>query len=189
MGDEVCLAPFYGHTPCGSCFTCLDNNQIEVGDMDFCSNILYGNEACGCCPECLVAKSQGAEIWLQMQERVYNRALPKTAPPVPGPGRSTYVPANTIVEDPEPTDQITQVLEERGGRYGKFITNARLMQEMKRLMGIAPSWHDMSDDKKEALHMIVHKIARIVNGDPCYKDSWTDIIGYAKLVEETLDDE
>ena len=34
--------------------------------------------------------------------------------------------------------------------------------------------------------MILHKISRIVNGDPNYKDSWTDIIGYAKLVEKTL---
>jgi len=36
--------------------------------------------------------------------------------------------------------------------------------------------------------MICHKISRIVNGDPNYKDSWHDIIGYAKLIEDKLED-
>jgi len=34
--------------------------------------------------------------------------------------------------------------------------------------------------------MIAHKIGRICNGNPAYKNSWTDIIGYTKLVEQTL---
>ena len=37
--------------------------------------------------------------------------------------------------------------------------------------------------------MIAHKLGRIVNGAPEYKDSWTDIIGYTRLVEETLPEE
>jgi hypothetical protein len=35
--------------------------------------------------------------------------------------------------------------------------------------------------------MIVHKLARIVNGDPNYGDSWRDIEGYAKLVADRLE--
>ena len=31
-----------------------------------------------------------------------------------------------------------------------------------------------------------HKIGRILNGDPDYQDSWTDIIGYTRLVEVDL---
>jgi hypothetical protein len=34
--------------------------------------------------------------------------------------------------------------------------------------------------------MISHKIARILNGDPCYHDSWHDIVGFAKLVADGL---
>jgi hypothetical protein len=34
--------------------------------------------------------------------------------------------------------------------------------------------------------MILHKIARIVNGDSNYADSWHDIGGYAKLVVDEL---
>jgi len=44
----------------------------------------------------------------------------------------------------------------------------------------------MSCDQKEALEMIQHKIGRILNGDQYYHDSWHDIIGYAKLVADTL---
>jgi len=47
-------------------------------------------------------------------------------------------------------------------------------------------WNDMSGDQQEAIDMILHKIARIVNGNPNYKDSWTDIIGYATLIERRL---
>jgi hypothetical protein len=37
------------------------------------------------------------------------------------------------------------------------------------------------------MDMIMHKIGRIVNGDPDYADSWVDIAGYAKLVADRLD--
>jgi hypothetical protein len=45
----------------------------------------------------------------------------------------------------------------------------------------------MDDDMKESLDLICNKISRIVNGDPWYHDSWHDIIGYARLVEERLE--
>lgn len=53
-------------------------------------------------------------------------------------------------------------------------------------MSDSPNWAALSDDKREALEMIAHKIGRILNVDPNYHDSWHDIIGYAKLVENTL---
>lgn len=34
--------------------------------------------------------------------------------------------------------------------------------------------------------MIAGKIARIINGDPNYVDSWHDIAGYATLIEQEL---
>ena len=34
--------------------------------------------------------------------------------------------------------------------------------------------------------MILHKLARILNGDPNYVDSWHDIAGYAILVEDII---
>lgn len=40
---------------------------------------------------------------------------------------------------------------------------------------------------REALEMNAHKTARILNGDPTYKDNWMDIEGYTHLVTKTLD--
>lgn len=48
-------------------------------------------------------------------------------------------------------------------------------------------WHSLASDQKEALEMIAHKLARIINGDPDYADSWVDIAGYSKLVADRLE--
>ena len=81
---------------------------------------------------------------------------------------------------------IEQILEERGNRYGQFIDNAKFTHFVKEEMRRSPSWSKMYADQREALDMIAHKIARIVNGDPDYMDSWDDIAGYAKLVSDRL---
>ncbi len=82
---------------------------------------------------------------------------------------------------------IDDILEERGKKYGDFYGHAQVTQGIKRVMAFNPGWDEMSDDKKECLEMVAHKIGRIINGDPNYKDSWTDIIGYVRLVEQTLE--
>ena len=70
---------------------------------------------------------------------------------------------------------IDATLEERGARYGSFTGHADI-----------PKWGQLENDQKEALEMVAHKIGRILNGDPHYIDSWTDIIGYTRLVEVRL---
>ena len=81
---------------------------------------------------------------------------------------------------------VDQTLEQRGNRYGEFKGHARITQNIKRAMADSPNWADLSDDKKEALEMVAHKVGRILNGDPEYDDSWHDIGGYTRLVEQTL---
>ena len=81
---------------------------------------------------------------------------------------------------------VDATLAERGTRYGAFDSHAKITQNLKRAMVATPKWMSLSDSQKESLEMVAHKIGRIVCGDPSYKDSWTDIIGYARLVEETL---
>lgn len=81
---------------------------------------------------------------------------------------------------------VDQTLEQRGSRYGEFEGHARITQGIKRAMASSPNWEGLSDDKREALEMVAHKIGRILNGDPEYHDSWHDIIGYTRLVESTL---
>lgn len=85
-------------------------------------------------------------------------------------------------------DQITMTLEERGSRYGKFIDMASITQNLKYVVerSLADRDKSLAPDQQEALEMILHKIARIVNGDPDYVDSWVDIAGYAMLVADRL---
>lgn len=81
---------------------------------------------------------------------------------------------------------IQKTLNERGARYGSFSDNACVAQDLKNI--VREAWDDeaMNSFHKEALEMICHKMARIVNGDPNYIDSWHDIAGYATLVIEQI---
>ncbi len=81
---------------------------------------------------------------------------------------------------------IIDTLTERGNRYGKFINHAKLTQEIKAVMWNHDGWEGLDDDMKEALEMIAHKIGRILSGDPHYDDTWHDIAGYAKLIEDRI---
>lgn len=83
-------------------------------------------------------------------------------------------------------NDIRETLEERGTRYGAFCDHAEISQELKDVMHDTPNWESLRPDQKEALEMIQHKIARILNGDPDYVDSWTDIAGYSTLVADRL---
>lgn len=88
----------------------------------------------------------------------------------------------------EETD-IDETLDARAQDYGKFKDGAALMQGMKRLLADHAAKHGktFTDDQWEALEMIVHKIGRIVNGNPDKVDHWVDIAGYAKLVADRLE--
>lgn len=84
------------------------------------------------------------------------------------------------------TGNIDDTLAERGARYGTFAEHARVAQNIKRAMADSPNWQGLADDQREALEMLAHKAARILNGDADYHDSWHDIIGYTKLVADRL---
>lgn len=85
------------------------------------------------------------------------------------------------------SDSITATLAERGKRYGKFSEHAKISQLLKGVMQSRPGYEGLRADQREALEMIAHKIARILNGDPNYVDNWVDIAGYAKLVADRIE--
>ena len=86
------------------------------------------------------------------------------------------------------TQTLTETLEQRGSRYGKFTGHAEVTQTLKTVIasGLAKRDKTLAPDQQESLDMICHKIGRIVNGDPDYDDSWVDIAGYAQLVADRL---
>lgn len=86
-------------------------------------------------------------------------------------------------------DNVDKTLDTRAQSYGKFKDGAALMQSIKRSMAehAAKYGKTFADDQWEALEMIVHKIGRIVNGNPDVVDHWVDIAGYATLVADRLE--
>ena len=89
------------------------------------------------------------------------------------------------------TTDINEMLAGREARYGSFQGHAEISQHLKGviLQYQAKRGCDLDPDQREALDMIAHKIARIINGDPNYADNWVDIAGYATLVASRLEKE
>lgn len=87
---------------------------------------------------------------------------------------------------------IDKILEQRGKTYGSFARVSALSQKLKSdLKSHIEANIDFKDrftpEMHEAFDMIINKMSRIANGDPTYKDSWYDIIGYVTLVTESLE--
>lgn len=86
-------------------------------------------------------------------------------------------------------DTVQKTLSARGERYGVFEHHATIAQHLKLVMHETEAWGNLAPDQREALEMVQHKVARILNGDPDYRDSWLDIAGYAMLVHDRLEGE
>lgn len=83
-------------------------------------------------------------------------------------------------------ESIQEVLRERGKKYGEFSTHAKITQLLKGVVEQEQGYSRLNNSQREAIDMIMHKIGRIINGDPNYVDSWVDIAGYAQLVTNEL---
>ena len=79
-------------------------------------------------------------------------------------------------------ENLDGILAERGARYGSFASQAAFSQYLKDTLRKHKNYDELMHSQKEALEMIMHKISRILNGDPNYDDSWRDIAGYAELI-------
>ncbi len=118
------------------------------------------------------------QVWNEDEEREWDSFFKRTDAAL----------AEAGLPVPKNTKQVDETLNERGCRYGKFADHAMIAQMLKQYMHNTQNWFDLSYDQKEALDMIQHKIARILNGDPNYADSWHDIAGYASLIDKRLTD-
>ena len=84
---------------------------------------------------------------------------------------------------------INEMLDGRQERYGSFKGHAEISQVLKQVIhSVAKArGKEFDHDQLEALDMIAHKIAKIINGDPNYADNWIDIAGYTTLVADRLE--
>lgn len=85
--------------------------------------------------------------------------------------------------------QIDEVLAERGKVHGSFKEHARITTNLKLMAHNAKNWKDnnLSAIQMEAIDMVLHKLGRILAGDPRYLDHWVDLCGYATLVIKDLE--
>ena len=93
---------------------------------------------------------------------------------------------------------IQDTLAERGARYGDFTDHAAIAQRLQDVMrdsgavhvadetfmSTNKGWNALSPVKRQALSVIADKIARILSGDPEYRDNWHDIAEYATLAHD-----
>lgn len=83
---------------------------------------------------------------------------------------------------------IEATLAERQAQYGCFEdvarTTGKIMEALSEVR--TNGLNDLPYPHRMALYMISSKMARIVNGDFNHKDSWHDIGGYSKLIEDLL---
>lgn len=81
---------------------------------------------------------------------------------------------------------IEATLAERQAQYGSFVGVANTTGALMAVIKNSKNGSTLPYAHEEALHMICSKIARIMNGDYNHKDSWHDIGGYSKLIEDLL---
>ena len=85
---------------------------------------------------------------------------------------------------------VHDLIKTRNKHYGDFETEAMLIQELNTAVlyhAESVSEVELSPLHREAIHMILHKIGRIANGNPNHADSWQDIAGYAQMVVDYIE--
>lgn len=92
----------------------------------------------------------------------------------------------TLNDQMAEVEAVRQTLKEREKQYGSFESVSDTTQRLLKVLKDGDSFDDFSDAQIEALHMICSKLARLSNGDVNHKDSWHDIQGYAKLIEDLI---
>ena len=81
---------------------------------------------------------------------------------------------------------IDKILAERAKTHGDYTEHANCTQELMRVLQAHRNWNILSDDQKETLHMIAHKMGRVVTGNPDIADHWDDMAGYSKLTADRV---
>lgn len=82
-------------------------------------------------------------------------------------------------------NNVDSTLAERESQYGSFSDVAETTQAIIDALKLG-KYDYMPSTHKVSLQMIASKMARITHGDFNFIESWHDISGYAKLIENEL---
>ena len=83
--------------------------------------------------------------------------------------------------------EVKKILNEREKTYGQYHMVSKISQDVKKVIRNSPNYPLMPDYMKESLDLIANKLARLLNGDPLYYDSWRDISWYCTLVQMEIE--
>ena len=84
--------------------------------------------------------------------------------------------------------EVNKILKARAGTYGEYRDVSQISQDIKKVIKNSRNYPLMPAYMLESLELIANKLARILNGDPMYDDSWRDISGYCTLVLMEMED-
>ena len=84
--------------------------------------------------------------------------------------------------------EIKETLAARENKYGQYYMVSQISQDIKKVIKNSRNYPLMPAYMVESLDLIANKLARILNGDPLYDDSWRDISGYCTLVLMEIED-
>ncbi len=84
--------------------------------------------------------------------------------------------------------EIKETLAARENKYGQYHMVSQISQDIKKVIKNSRNYPLMPAYMVESLDLIANKLARILNGDPLYDDSWRDISGYCTLVLMEIED-
>ena len=84
--------------------------------------------------------------------------------------------------------EVNKILKARAGTYGEYRDVSQISQDIKKVIKNSRNYPLMPAYMLESLELIANKLARILNGDPMYDDSWRDISGYCTLVLLEIED-
>ena len=144
--------------------------------------------------KCGITKSAADNIRFKYKSEIRrerNRVKPYDVEPQMELDLSQFPTADTVEQKLQRAPRMTvdNVVDERAITYGKFENLAEVSQRFKDSLHYFLITRNkyLAPDQQEAMELIFHKFARIVNGDPDHIDNWKDVAGYATLVADRLE--
>lgn len=128
-------------------------------------------------------------VWQREKESIIDKLVDDGVTDNTKAVQKIFKPSDFGVSDlPEFKHGVEATLAERQAQYGCFEDVAFVTENIMAVLSKVRTngLNDLPHPHRMALYMIASKMARIVNGDFNHKDSWHDIGGYSKLIEDLI---
>jgi hypothetical protein len=83
-------------------------------------------------------------------------------------------------------DDVSGLITERERTVGDFTEQSEVIEYTLEIWMGARNWGRLAPFQKQALRMLLHKVGRVLVGDPNEVDHWRDGEGYLRLARQRL---